>query len=75
MLILGAQETQIVVRFVARVGFVKTAQQLGDLGCPRPHELLQQARESLFSLADNSVPEGGIHTDTVSKPSVFRIQG
>jgi hypothetical protein len=34
----GAQETQVVVRFVSRVCFIKAAEQLCDLGSARTHE-------------------------------------
>jgi hypothetical protein len=56
MLVPGAQETQVVVKFVARVCLIKTAQELCDLGCPRAHEVFQQARHSLFSVVGKLGP-------------------
>ena len=56
MLVPGAQETQVVVRFVSRVCFIKAAQQLCNLGSARTHKRFQQTREVLFCLVGKLRP-------------------
>ena len=50
MLVSRAQETEVVVRFGPRVGLIKTVQEFCDLRCPSTDEVIQSARNALFSV-------------------------
>ena len=75
MFIPRSQQTEIIVRLVVPVRVVEAVEQLGNLRCSRADESVQHAGEALLAPWENSFADGGIHTETVSKPLVFKVQG